>query len=101
MLERLQRLARAPQRSIVGLMSGTSLDGIDAALVDVEGAGLETVVRRVQFACTPFDAPLRQRLLRAASGDPLPSAEHARLHFEIAEAFAAAALAVVRDAGRE
>lgn len=39
---------------IVGLMSGTSLDGIDAALVRVKNSGLKTVVEMIAFITYPF-----------------------------------------------
>ena len=43
----------------VGLMSGTSMDGIDAALIDTDG---ESAVRRIAFASTPYDEAFRARL---------------------------------------
>ena len=56
----LSRLAAAPQRTIVGLMSGTSLDGIDAALCRVAGQGSETRVELLAFRTSPFPADLRE-----------------------------------------
>ena len=38
----------------IGLMSGTSVDGIDAALVKISGAGLDTRVSLVSFITLPF-----------------------------------------------
>jgi len=99
MIERLATLVRKPERRIVGLMSGTSMDGIDAALVRVRGAGLTCTAELMQFRCLPYERGLRQRLARAAAGDSLPSAEHARLHFEVAACFAHAARAVIEAAG--
>jgi anhydro-N-acetylmuramic acid kinase len=97
-IARLAAMLAKPERRIVGLMSGTSMDGIDAAVVRVRGAGLETRVALERFACTPYAPALRARLLAAAGGAPLPSAEHARLHFEVASAFAAAAQHVIAAA---
>lgn len=99
MIERLREIVQRPSRCIVGLMSGTSLDGVDAAVVRVAGSGRATAVTLLHFACTPYEPSLRQRLLRAAAGDAVPAAEHARLHFMVADAFAAAALAAIAAAG--
>lgn len=99
MIERLAELVRRPSRCIVGLMSGTSLDGIDAAVVRIGGSGSTTAVELLHFDSTPYERTLRERLLRAAAGEPVPSAEHARLHFLVAAAFADAALAAIAAAG--
>ena len=99
MIERLVELVRRPSRCIVGLMSGTSLDGVDAAVVRVGGRGTTTAVELLHFASTPYEAGLRRRLLRAAAGESMPAAEHARLHFLVAAAFADAALAAIAAAG--
>lgn len=48
----------------IGLMSGTSLDGIDAALIETDG---ERAVRRVAFHCAPFDDAARARLADATA----------------------------------
>ena len=48
---------------IVGLMSGTSLDGVDAALVDVEGSGTEDVAVRVIHSLTLPYAEERRRAI--------------------------------------
>ena len=99
MIEHLTQLARKPERRIVGLMSGTSMDGIDVALVRVRGAGSSCSAVLEYFAMVPYAAELRARLLRAAGGEPLPAAEHARLHFQVAVAFADAALETIGAAG--
>jgi len=43
----------------IGLMSGTSMDGIDVALIDTDGGG---EVRRGPSATYPYDAAFRARL---------------------------------------
>ena len=56
----------------LGLMSGTSMDGIDAALIDTDGAA---AVRAIAFTTTPYDEPFRARLrgaLAAAAGVDRP-----------------------------
>jgi anhydro-N-acetylmuramic acid kinase len=77
-------------RPAVGLMSGTSADGVTAALVSV-GAGEVRVLRHRTY---PYSPALKARVLGAPG---LTVAELSRLNFELGEAFAAAAL---RIAGR-
>jgi anhydro-N-acetylmuramic acid kinase len=84
-------------RRIVGLMSGTSADGVDAALVEVTGAGETTRVRLLDFATRPYTPALRVRVVAAGEAD---AAEVTRLHYELGEEFARAALAVVEPARR-
>jgi anhydro-N-acetylmuramic acid kinase len=83
---------------IVGLMSGTSLDGVDAALVDVDGTGTEDVSIRVIHSLTlPYDAARRTAIhdaIVAGTAEALCG-----LHAELGEWLAEAALAVCNQAG--
>ena len=66
---------------VVGLMSGTSLDGVDAALVRFAGA---TEAQLVGFVHRRYTAEQREELLRALEGDATPR-DYARLHVRLAE----------------
>lgn len=54
-IQHLYDIARKPDRRIIGLMSGTSLDGLDVALCRISGSGPDTQVTLEQFDTVPFD----------------------------------------------
>jgi anhydro-N-acetylmuramic acid kinase len=83
-------------RLAVGLMSGTSMDGIDAALVRISGSPDDPKVRLLAFLTVPYPERVRNVLARVAGGDMTTAAEISQLDFMLGEAFAAAALSVMR-----
>jgi len=91
-------VSRARERYFVGLMSGTSADGIDAVLTAVAGVGAEMHIRQVRHEFTPYDAALRERILAAASGEPISAVSLAELDRDIGVAFADAATALGKHA---
>lgn len=61
-IEKLYRIAHKKQRQIIGLMSGTSLDGLDVALCSFEGNGMNTKAKVLQFETVPYDEDLKAEL---------------------------------------
>ncbi|HEX7880048.1 MAG TPA: anhydro-N-acetylmuramic acid kinase, partial [Candidatus Eisenbacteria bacterium] len=59
----IDHILDANPRNIIGLMSGTSADGIDAALVAVSGCGAETRWELKGFVTVPFDEALRTEII--------------------------------------
>ena len=86
-------------RLAVGLMSGTSIDGVDAALVRLSGPPDAPRIRLLAFVTTPYPPAVRQKLLEVASGEPTTAGEISELNFLLGELFANAALRVCRRAG--
>lgn len=57
-MDNINRLLGKKDRLLVGLMSGTSVDGIDASLVRIKGDGLETDVELICFDNYPYDSSI-------------------------------------------
>ena len=83
-------------RLVVGLISGTSMDGIDAALVRITGPGTKPRVRLLAFETIPYPDWLRQRLLAIASGDSTTAEEIDHLNSLLGATFGEAAVQVCR-----
>ncbi|HEY0707801.1 MAG TPA: anhydro-N-acetylmuramic acid kinase [Polyangia bacterium] len=96
-LAALLRLRELPTRLIIGLMSGTSADGTDAALCEVSGAGEDTQVKLLAFVGTQFSRDLRERIFALGEAD---TRELSELDVLIGQVFAEAAFAVCAKAGR-
>jgi anhydro-N-acetylmuramic acid kinase len=58
-----------PNRSYIGLSSGSSLNGVGAALVRIEGTGLELVPRLEHFVHEAYSRDVRELLFRAATAE--------------------------------
>lgn len=79
---------------VIGLMSGTSVDGIDAALVEISGSDLDLKIKLLAGATYGYPTELREKILAVCAGSPLSMAEFAALDDAIAFQFAQAALAI-------
>jgi anhydro-N-acetylmuramic acid kinase len=78
---------------VAGIMSGTSLDGIDVAIVDLEGRGIRTAAYRT----TPYPDAVRRAIL-AASNTQTTTAAISRLNFALGEQYARAVIATCKRA---
>jgi anhydro-N-acetylmuramic acid kinase len=95
-LAHLLAVAQQPSRRIIGLMSGTSLDGLDVALCRCTGHGPTLRVALEQFATVPYAADFQQRL-RAISQPTVPLEDLVLLHAEVARRHAATVLACLQS----
>ena len=87
-----------PQRWIIGLASGSSADGVDAALIELHGIGLELHVGQLHGVHQPYGPELRDMLRRIGGPAPSEVRHVSRLHRLLGETFAAAARAVADSA---
>jgi anhydro-N-acetylmuramic acid kinase len=84
---------------VLGMMSGTSADGIDTALVRISGAPPEISAKFESHYHVSYPSNVREAILRVANGASATTAEISRLDFVIGEEFARAAIAGCKSAG--
>jgi anhydro-N-acetylmuramic acid kinase len=95
-LAKLLAIAAQPSRRIIGLMSGTSLDGLDVALCRCTGHGEALQVTLEQFVTVPYEADFRARL-RALSQPTIQLEDLVLLHAELARYHAHLVLRCLAD----
>jgi len=78
---------------VLGLMSGTSADGVDAVLAEFSGRPQRPRWRLLSRAAMPYPAELRARLIAVGQGQPITAAEVLELGEALTEQQAAAARA--------
>ncbi|MEJ5961261.1 anhydro-N-acetylmuramic acid kinase [Pedobacter immunditicola] len=61
-IKKLYEMSNAPSRVVIGLMSGTSLDGLDVALCRFQGSGLDTKTELLEFKTIPYAADFKEEL---------------------------------------
>lgn len=95
-MKRLIKISEKEKRLIIGLMSGTSLDGIDAVLVSIKGWGVDTEVDILAHVHCPYSTVLKRKIEEAFDGrtDAI-----CRLNFELGELFSRAALDCIGKSG--
>ncbi|MFC1715528.1 anhydro-N-acetylmuramic acid kinase [Candidatus Poribacteria bacterium] len=101
MIQRLLEITGKRKKKVVGLMSGTSADGVDAALVEIEGCGLDTNFRLIEFITYPFPEDIQERVLQMFQPASCSVEDVCEMNFVLGNVFAQAALAVIKAAGLE
>ncbi len=82
---------------VLGMMSGTSADGIDVALARISGAPPNLKAKLLGHTSGKFPPALRREILRIAEQQPISAGELSQLNFRLGELFADAALSASRQ----
>lgn len=97
-LARLRGYRDASEKLVIGLMTGTSADAVDAALVRFRGVGIAAVSEIVAYREQPFEDDLRREVLHVAASEELPLERLMRLDADLGEAYADTVLALLAQA---
>ena len=81
---------------VLGMMSGTSADGIDVALARISGAPPNLNAKLLGHTSVKLPVALRKEILRVAEQHPITAGALSQLNFRVGELFANAALAACR-----
>lgn len=87
------------KKMAVGIMSGTSLDGIDVVLASIEGSYLKTQVHMIAYELFPLDPKLKQKIMDAMNKDTCSAALISSLNMELGYAFGNAAKSLCEKKG--
>lgn len=96
---RLSKLQKKKKKLVIGLMSGTSMDGIDAVLVEIIGNGLKTKFRELYFNTYPYPNGLKNLILKNSMKSTSNVEDITRLNFLIGKLFAKAAINLCEEYG--
>lgn len=88
MLEKLIKLKEKNPKIVIGLMSGTSADGIDVAVVEVKNCGKETSFKILGWQVFSFPEELKKMILRNSQPETSRVDEICRLNFLLAKIYA-------------
>lgn len=92
-------IAAKPERLIIGIMSGTSADGVDAALVRARGSGESLSWRLLRHETLQYSVKVRDLILKSSEPGSGDAASLCRLNVLLGELFARAAVHVAAQAG--
>lgn len=94
-MEKLINLIKKNEKLAVGIMSGTSLDGIDVALVKINGHGENTAVKLIDFLTIDYDDKTQKKIIEASMVNSSNVELISLLNFELGEKFSQAVLMIL------
>jgi len=97
MMQKLLQLVNKQEKLVIGLMSGTSVDGIDAALVKISGNYTDTLIEAFAFENIPYPFGMQERIFQLFENASAKDICH--MNFLLGELFADAAIAIAKKAG--
>ena len=86
-------------RRVVGMMSGTSVDGVDAALVEISGTDSEPKVKLLAFENKPYPTQVREKIFSLFTPANATVDKVGYMNFLLGEIYAKSALSVIEKAG--
>lgn len=94
MAHELLWLKHKDPKKVIGLMSGTSIDGIDACLAEISGSGIYTKIKILAFETYPYNEPVREAIVESCNPETSSVDRICQLNFYLGKLFAEAAKSI-------
>ena len=88
-------LLHKEKKLVIGLMSGTSADGVDVALVEILGSGLKTEIELIAFDTIPYAPEVRARIFDLFNVETAHVDEICTMNFVLGQQFAKSVLTLL------
>lgn len=98
-MTRLEKIIRKKEKIVIGLMSGTSVDSIDAVLVKIKGSGESVKFKQIGFHSHRYPRGLKEFILNNSKPGRGSVDDISTLNILIAHLFSDAVLALIKKAG--
>lgn len=98
-MNRIDEIIKKRKKKVVGLMSGTSADGVDSALVAIDGYGLDTHIQLIKFETYPFAENVKDRIFRIFPPSKCTVEDICELNFILGNIFADCTLRIIEESG--
>lgn len=96
-ISNLQSISEKPVRKIIGLMSGTSMDGLDIAVCQVSGAGKNTSVTVIHFETVVYESALKNKIFRIFAKKDIDFVHLCQLHAFLGTFYSSTILRILKQ----
>jgi anhydro-N-acetylmuramic acid kinase len=96
-IQSLYKMAQAPHRTIVGLMSGTSLDGLDIAVCKLSGYGMQTQLNLLEHTTYAYSKEVKQAIKTVFAQSNIVLQDLCLLNAQLGSLFAAYTLDALQN----
>ena len=98
---RLEQLIRKPERVVAGVMSGTSVDGVDAVIARLSGTGPGLEISLLGHAFAEYDPSIRERILANSTNSGNSTEDISQLNAALPKVFSVAIRGAIEAANLE
>lgn len=98
-MEELIKISKKSTKTAIGLMSGTSQDGIDSVVLTIKGYGTKTKINVIEFDTYEYPEEVKQKLYEVTRFDKITLEDVTKLNYAIGKCFANSAKKICEKAG--